>query len=63
MCTSDFFVRNLMLKNFYFKRFLILLVILAALSPKLNILSHFRIIKYLKDINLMRSLAPILGER
>ncbi len=47
--------------NFYLKHFLILSVILAVLSPKVNTLSHFGTL-YLKDGNLSSPLAPLLEE-
>ncbi len=47
--------------NFYLKRFLILSVILAALSPKVNALSHFSIL-YLIHGNLSSPLALLLLE-
>ncbi len=37
----EFFIQNLMLNNFYLKHFLIQCIFLAALSPKVNLLSHF----------------------
>ncbi len=59
---ADFFVWNSVLKNFYLDHFLIYLVFLAASSPKMNLLSRFCALQYLKDGNLQSHQAPLPRE-
>ncbi len=53
---------KLMLNNFYLKHFLIPCIFLAALSSKVNLLSHFGSLWYFKDANLWSPLASLLWE-
>ncbi len=48
--------------NFYLNLFLIWFIFLAALSPKLNVFSHFSTKKYFNRINLSSPLALLWGE-
>ncbi len=41
ICVADFFVQNSIPNNFYLKLFFMQCVFLAALSPKVNLISHF----------------------
>ncbi len=61
-CPQGLFVRNSMANNFYFNLFLMWCVFLAALSPKLNLLSHFCTLLYFKDGNHWSPLVPLWGE-
>ncbi len=54
---------HLMLNNFYLKHFWIQCKFLAAVSPKVNLLSHFSSLWCFKDANLWSPLATPVGGR
>ncbi len=59
---TDFFVRNSIPNNFYWKLFLMYCVFLASLSPKVNLISHFCTLEDFKLTDLWRPLAPLMEE-
>ncbi len=59
---TDFLVRNSIPKNFYLKLFWMYCVFLAALSPEVNLISHFCTLQDFRYTDLWNSPAPLVRE-